>query len=301
VNPPAPDFGSPCIAIELARKVVGTGCGPFGMQQVGMPPDDTLIADGVGPGRSVSVRLRFADRSTLVIPTPRRAWVAEIGPERRRYGHQPTTLEYLGKSGRVVATYSFGKTPPPSIRSGQWRTVAVFGGRPLRVAPASDGGTCIDFRRADGIGIHPRAQQRWLPGGINHDPACSRPIDQVSGWLLRIGPREEGGRLILFGRMPIGATSVEARLGHRVLRATLHDGLYVLALPKRPIGQLANVTARGSGGRVLDTLRIDLPARGVFTPAWHGALYALVWLDHGYQRGYGVGPLLWPDGHVTGR
>jgi hypothetical protein len=203
----------------------------------------------------------------------------------------------------VIAPTRIKPAVRPLEPSGPWRTVAEFGGRPLRIAPAPGGATCIDFRRADGIGVAPvpRTPAPLMPTPAQDSAGCNPPSNRLSGWLVRIAPAGKLGHLVLVGHLPRGATGLEARFAKHPLRARVVRGVYFAELPQRPGRTLTRLVALGPDGRPTTSLRLQLPPTGVFQPAWHGALYTMVALGPYNSKGYYVGRLIWPDGHLTPR
>jgi hypothetical protein len=83
------------------------------------------------------------------------------------------------------------------------------------------------------------------------------------------------------------------------LQAPIDDGIFAIVLPQtaqhRPL-RIVESDAHG-GARVV--LEIGTPKTGVYTRAWHGALYTKITLGRMNSSGYTVGRLIWPDGHIT--
>jgi hypothetical protein len=290
---------STCVQFQVgARSTQVVGCGPVKPNTIGiylmgsvsfarLPQQHASLGlGGVAPARTARVRLGFADGSTLFAKATGGAWAVEIPWAKQRYGHDLVTVQALGAGGRPIAT----QHRPPALRPAHpvapYSTVARFAGRPLRVASGSGGSTCVDFHRADGIGVD----------------TCSGPSLATGAWMLRLAPAGRPGRLVLFGFLPHGATAARITFadGHTVVARRLQR-VFALGLAgnlANPPVRLSFTSAHGEGeGR----LSLRGPRSGLYSAAWHGARYTKITFGRMNSLNYVVGPLQWPDGHITPR
>jgi hypothetical protein len=208
---------STCVQFQLGtRSTQAVGCGPVKPHTIGIylmgslsfarlpQRHASLGLGGVAPAGTVRVRLGFADGSTLFAKATGGAWAVEIPWARQRYGHDLVTVQALDATGRPIATQHRPAALRPAHPVAPYSTVAQFAGRPLRTATGSGGSTCVDFHRADGIGVD----------------TCSGSDLATAGWMLRLASAGRPGRLVLFGFLPRDATAA---------RITFADGHTVVA------------------------------------------------------------------------
>ena len=192
----------------------------------------------------------------------------------------------LDAHGTPIATQHRPAAKRPSQAVAPYVTVARFAGRPLRTANGSNGAVCVDFRRADGIGVN----------------TCAEAVSGAGAWFLRLASgRSTTGRLVLFGFLPRRA--VAARITFEDGRTLVGRRNRTACSPSSYHGRFARRPARlaflAADARAIGTLSLRGPAHGLYEPAWHGALYTRVSIGRMNSLNYTVGPLEWPDGHVT--
>ena len=288
-----------CVQFQVdARSTQAVGCGPVKPNTIGtylmgsvsfarLPQQHASLGiGGVAPARTARVRLGFADGSALFAKATGGAWAVEIPWAKQRYGHDLVMVQALDAAGRAIATQHRPQSVRPAHPVAAYSTVARFAGRPLRVATGSGGSTCVDFHRADGIGVD----------------TCSGSNLATGAWMLRLAPAGRPGRLVLFGFLPRGATAARITFadGHTVVARRLQR-VYALELA----GNLANppvrlsFTASHGGGE--GRLSLRGPRSGLYGPAWHRARYTKMTFGRMNSLNYVAGPLQWPDGHITPR
>ncbi len=285
-----------CFAFQIGAAATSGGCGGLLLGPEPGRQRGPLYVAGVGPAGVARVRLRFVDGDSLGVLASNDSWVAVIPFAHRRYGHDLKAIDTLGADGRLLRSYPWRPAVRPQQPSGPWQVAARFGGRPLRVARSGGGGTCVELLRADGVGVAPpKPQAAPIDAGLGDlEAPCGPPTDDLRGWLVRIAPPGKAGHLVLLGRLPRGATAVEARFAMHPLRARVRGGAYFLELPQMPGRTLTRLVARSPDGRVVASQAMSLPKTGVFGPAWRGARYEMLWLGRFNNKGYVLGPLSWP-------
>ena len=279
--------GAVCVQLAVNGRSAGAvGCGPvrpgtIGVYLATLPPHGKEALLGGAAPRSVNrVRLRFQDGTAMDVATRRGFWVIGIPLTRRRPGHALTRIEAFDRAGRVVAAHRTPAAWRPFHPSGAWRTVAVVTGRPLQLAPARNGETCLQFRRSDGRGVR----------------ACGAG----RAWIVHLGP-VRAGRLVLVGLLPQRASGALLRFRTgRTARITISDRAVYWAFPSVISDPPLELDYLGTRGGTLSRLDLHGPRRGgLYAPAWHGARYVSVAFGHLNSLGYVAGPLEWPDGRVT--
>lgn len=288
--------GSTCMQFEVGSRSTRTvGCGSvrpgtvgtwlMGSVAPGLPsPHESYALGGVAPSAASRVRLGFADGKVRLARVVRGAWVVEIPWAQRRYDHDLTTIQVLDAHGTPIATQHRPAAKRPSQAVAPYVTVAHFAGRPLRTANGSNGAVCVDFRRADGIGVN----------------TCAEAVSGAGAWFLRLGPPGETGRLVLFGFLPRRAVAARITFedGHTLVGRRTH-GVFAIELPRTFASRPARLAFLAAEARAIGTLSLRGPAHGLYEPAWHGALYTRVSIGRMNSLNYTVGPLEWPDGHIT--
>lgn len=290
----APD--STCMQFQVgARSTQTVGCGSvrpgsvgtwlMGSVAPGRPiPHESYALGGVAPLAAARVRLGFADGKVRLVRVVRGAWVAEIPWAQRRYGHDLTTIQVLDAQGAPIATQHRPAAKRPSQAVAPYVTVARFEGRPLRTATGSNGAVCVDFRRADGIGVN----------------TCAEAINGAGAWFLRLARPGTTGRLVLFGFLPRRAVAARITFEDgRKLVGRRNRGVFAIELPRKLARRPTRLAFLTADERAIGTLSLRGPAHGLYAPAWHGALYTRVSIGRMNSLNYTVGPLQWPDGHVT--
>jgi hypothetical protein len=288
--------GQACELITIAGHATAIGCGPARPGTIGVLLETSDIKPhliqasafiaGIAPPGTRRVRLIFEDGTRRDVVTRIGAWLTEIPWAQRRYGHSLVRVQTIDASGAVSHSVPMRPARRPAQPAGRLRVVARLAGRPLKVASARGGGSCLEFKRGDGIGVS----------------SCGKAANHPAGWLVRVAPPGVLGELVLLGRVTKNATQVTIeRERAPALEAPIHDGIFAIVLPQtaqhRPL-RIVESDAHG-GARVV--LNIGTPKAGVYARAWHGALYTKITLGHMNSLGYTVGPLIWPDGHITPR
>ena len=224
-------------------------------------PHESYALGGVAPSAASRVRLGFADGKVRLARVVRGAWVVEIPWAQRRYDHDLTTIQVLDAHGTPIATQHRPAAKRPSQAVAPYVTVAHFAGRPLRTANGSNGAVCVDFRRADGIGVN----------------TCAEAVSGAGAWFLRLGPPGETGRLVLFGFLPRRAVAARITFedGHTLVGRRTH-GVFAIELPRTFASRPARLAFLAAEARAIGTLSLRGPAHGLYEPAWHGALYTRV-------------------------
>ena len=286
-----------CFALQIGSGAAQAGCGGIvSGPEPGRKGAAPLYVAGVGPAEVARARLRFADGDSMTVPANAGSWLAVVPLAHVRYGHDLEAVDLLRGDGTLVSTDRMGPAVPPAQPSGPWQVAARFGGRPLRIAPSAGGGACVELLRADGVGIEPERPQS-VPTGVGFSDllqACGPPPSDVRAWLVRIAPQGAAGQLVLVGRTPRGATSVELRFAKHPLQARVVRGVYFRELPQTAGRTLTRLVARNAAGRVVANRAVKLPRAGVFVPAWHGARYKDLVVGPFNTGGYVLGPLSWP-------
>lgn len=286
--------GQACELITIAGHATAMGCGPVRPGTIGVVLQTSDIKPhliraswfigGIAPPGTRRVRLIFEDGTQRDVDTRNGAWLTEIPWAQRRYGHSLVRIQTIDATGAVSHSAPVRPARRPAQPVGPLRVVATLAGRPLKVASATGGGSCLEFKRADGIGVS----------------SCGQAANLPAGWLVRVAAPGELGQLVLLGRVTKNATQVTIeRENAEPLQAAIHEGIFAIVLPQtaqhRPL-RIVESNAQG-GARV--ALNIGTPKAGVYTRAWHGALYTKITLGRMNSLGYTVGPLIWPDGHIT--
>jgi hypothetical protein len=293
---------STCVQFQVGtRSAQAVGCGPVKPNAIGIylmgsvsfarlpEPHASLGLGGVAPPRTARVRLGFADGSTLFAKATGGAWAVEIPWAKQRYGHDLITVQAIDAGGHLIATQHRPAAVRPAHPVAPYSTVARFAGRPLRVATGSGGSTCVDFHRADGIGV---------------DTCSGSDLATVAAgaWMLRLAPAGRPGRLVLFGFLPRDATAARITFadGHTMVAPRLQR-VFALELA----GDLANppvgLSFVASHGDREGRLSLRGPRSGLYGAAWHGARYTKITFGRMNSLNYVVGPLQWPDGQITPR
>jgi hypothetical protein len=286
--------GQACELITIAGHATAMACGPARPGTIGVMLETSDIKPhltqasafiaGIAPPGTRRVRLIFEDGMQRDVVTRNGAWLTEIPWAQRRYGHSLVRIQTIDATGAVSHSVPMRPARRPAQPAGPLRVVATLAGRPLKVASATGGGSCLEFKRADGIGVS----------------QCGKAANLPAGWLVRVAPSGELGQLVLLGRVTKNADQVTIEREHAAaLQAPIHDGIFAIVLPQtaqhRPL-RIVESDAHG-GARVV--LEIGTPKTGVYTRAWHGALYTKITLGRMNSSGYTVGRLIWPDGRIT--
>jgi hypothetical protein len=281
-----------CALITIAGHSTALACGRATAGTVGMLVEtgDTAgrkpglaFIGGIAPRSTSIIRLAFQDGTKQDVNVRDGAWIAEIPALQRRYGHALVRVDAVGVNGAVTASLRVRAPRRPAHAVGTASIVARLAGRPLAVARSSEGGLCLGFHRADGIGVD----------------FCGKPPLLPAAWLVRIAPPGRLGRLVLLGPATRNATRVVIeRSDGSHLDVPVRSGVFAVVLPRparsRPV-RIVEIDAQGHRS----ALRIGTPAAGVYAPAWHGALYTKISLGRMNRLGYMVGRLIWPDGRIT--
>ncbi len=286
--------GQACELITIAGRATAMACGPARPGTVGVLLETSDIKPhlihasafiaGIAPPGTSRVRLTFEDGTQRDVVTRNGAWLTEIPWAQRRYGHSLVRIQTIDATGTVSHSVPLRPARRPAQPAGRLRVVAILAGRPLKVASATGGGSCLEFKRGDGIGVS----------------QCGKAANLPAGWLVRVAQPGKLGQLVLLGRVTKNATQVTIeRENAAPLEAPIHDGIFAITLPQtaqhRPL-RIVESDGQGAARAVLD---IGTPKTGVYTRAWHGALYTKITLGRMNSFGYTVGPLIWPDGHIT--
>jgi hypothetical protein len=286
--------GQACELITIAGHATAIGCGPVRPGTIGvllMTSDikphlirASAFMAGIAPPGTRRVRLIFEDGTQRDVVTRNGAWLTEIRWAQRRYGHSLVRIQTLDATGAVSHTVPMRPARRPAQPAGDLRVVATLAGRPLKVASATGGGSCLEFKRADGIGVS----------------SCGKAASLPAGWLVRVAPPGKLGQLVLLGRVTGNATRVTIeREGAPALRAPIHDGIFAIVLPQTAQHRPLRIVESDGQGSARVALDIGTPKTGVYARAWHGALYTKITLGRMNGFGYVVGPLIWPDGRIT--
>ena len=286
--------GQACELITIAGQATAMACGPVRAGTIGilLRTSDvkphlvhaSAFMGGIAPQGTRRVRLIFEDGAQRASSrATARGSPRSPGPSGAT-GIASCASLTIDASGTVSRSVPMRPARRPAQPVGRLRVVATLAGRPLKVASATGGGSCLEFKRGDGIGVS----------------SCGKAASLPAGWLVRVAPPGRLGQLVLLGRVTRNATLVTIEREHApALRAPIHDGVFAIVLPQtaehRPL-RIVESSAQGGARVVLD---IGTPTTGVYTRAWHGALYTKITLGRMNSLGYTIGPLIWPDGHIT--
>ncbi len=286
--------GQACELITIAGQATAMACGPVRAGTIGvlLRTSDvkphlvhaSAFMGGIAPQGTRRVRLIFEDGAQRDAVTRNGAWLTEIPWAQRRYGHSLVRIQTIDASGAVSLSVPMRTARRPAQPVGRLRVVARLAGRPLKVASATGGGSCLEFKRGDGIGVS----------------SCGKAASLPAGWLVRVAPPGRLGQLVLLGRVTKNATLVTIEREHApALQAPIHGGVFAIVLPQTAEHRPRRIVESNAQGGARVVLDIGTPKTGVYTRAWHGALYTKVTLGRMNSLGYTVGPLIWPDGHIT--
>jgi hypothetical protein len=279
----------------------GVSCGGkttrYGIAGWSVPSDASdSFYYGFAPQKATGVRMRFADKSSMVVPVTQGAWVAALPPSRRIYGHDLRSTSEIAKNGHVLATQAFRFVQRPIVPVTSRTIVARFAGRPLTVARANTGGVCIAFARRGGPAINS------CPGVSRQGFSARSPNPSLfdgpeAAWVVRVSDQTSFGRLVLFG--PLRSHATAARVVYSdgsTLPTHVSHGAFYVELPKQSVATPVRLEYL-QGSRVAKSTRLVGPKTALYAPGWRGARYKLVLFGDYNSLNYVVGPLEWPRGH----